>query len=143
MELYAQDTSPELESLLLSNAPADGKEACWRWREPILRVEATAEARGEQYNGYPFSLGYFGSFCVDALAIALHVNYHNTDFESTVVHGANLLGDADTNAAIAGQLAGAVYGYSGIHPRYVEALRKWDDGEIAARAALLLAAACG
>ena len=141
MEVYAADTSPELKSLLLADAPADGKEACWRWREPVLRLEATAEARGEQYNGYPFTLGYFGSFCVDALAIALHVNYHNADFESTVAHGANLLGDADTNAAIAGQLAGAVYGYSGIDPRYVEALRRWDDGEIATRAALLLAAA--
>jgi len=141
LEVYAESTSPQLESLLLSTAPADGKEACWRWREPVLLLDATVEARGKEYNGYPFSLGYFGSFCVDALAIALHVNYHNTDFESAVAHGANLLGDADTTASIAGQLAGAVYGYSGIDPRYVDALRKWDDGEIATRAALLLATA--
>lgn len=140
MAMYAEDTSPELKRLLASDAPADGTEACWRWREPVLLLDATAEARGKTYNGHPFSLGYFGSFCVDALAIALHVNYHNSDFESTVAHGANLLGDADTTAAIAGQLAGAMYGYSGIDPKYIQTLRKWDDGEVAVRAALLLAA---
>merc|ERR1711860_43672 len=115
-----------------------GKEACWRWRDPKIQLDATAKARGEKYNGYPFSLGYFGSYCLDALAVALHVNYNNHTFESVVVTAANLLGDADTLAAIAGQLAGAIYGYSGIKHRYVKELRRWDDGEIAARAALLL-----
>ena len=66
------------------------------------------------------------------MPVALHVNYHGTDFASTIVHAANLLGDADTTAAIAGQLAGAIYGYSGIDSRYVRALRVWDDGEVAA-----------
>eukprot|EP00747_Dinoflagellata_sp_TGD_P038858 gnl/TRDRNA2_/TRDRNA2_139923_c1_seq1.p1 gnl/TRDRNA2_/TRDRNA2_139923_c1~~gnl/TRDRNA2_/TRDRNA2_139923_c1_seq1.p1 ORF type:complete len:120 (-),score=11.95 gnl/TRDRNA2_/TRDRNA2_139923_c1_seq1:84-443(-) len=112
--------------------------ACWRWREPEILLDATASARGDGFNGYPFSLGYFGSFCMDALAVALHVNYNGNSFESVIVRAANMLGDADTLAAISGQLAGAIYGYSRIKPRYISELRKWEDGEIAARAALLV-----
>jgi ADP-ribosyl-[dinitrogen reductase] hydrolase len=39
-----------------------------------------------------------------------------------VLTAANLGGDADTTAAIAGQLAGAVYGYAGIPERWLEKL---------------------
>jgi ADP-ribosylglycohydrolase len=39
---------------------------------------------------------------------------------------ANLGGDADTTAAIAGQLAGAVYGYSGIPEPWLGKLA-WHD----------------
>ncbi len=46
----------------------------------------------------------------------------STDFRSAVLLAANLGDDADTTAAIAGQLAGAVYGASGIPVDWVEAL---------------------
>ena len=71
------------------------------------------------------------------MPVALHVNYHGADFASTIVHAANLLGDADTTAAIAGQLAGAIYGYSGIDSRYVRALRVWASTSCASDAKLM------
>jgi ADP-ribosyl-[dinitrogen reductase] hydrolase len=44
------------------------------------------------------------------------------DFQSAVLMAANLGGDADTTAAVAGQLAGAVYGYAGIPETWLETL---------------------
>jgi ADP-ribosyl-[dinitrogen reductase] hydrolase len=44
------------------------------------------------------------------------------DFRSAVLTAANLGGDADTTAAIAGQLAGAVYGNAGIPEPWLEKL---------------------
>jgi ADP-ribosyl-[dinitrogen reductase] hydrolase len=48
------------------------------------------------------------------------------DFRSAVLTAANLGGDADTTAAIAGQLAGAVYGCSGIPKEWLDKLA-WSE----------------
>ena len=100
-------------------------------------MAATLAARGAQYNGYPNSADYFGSFCFDALAIALHACFWCTDFDSALLRTVNHLGDADTTGAIAGQIAGAFYGHRGIPADHIERMRRWDDGEIELRAALL------
>ena len=49
-------------------------------------------------------------------------------------------GDADSTAAIAGQLAGAIYGFGDIDRRLKEQLWCWDDGEVATRGAMLYGA---
>lgn len=46
-----------------------------------------------------------------------------SNFEEAVIQVANLGADADTSAAVAGALAGAAYGLSGIPHRWVEMLR--------------------
>ena len=48
-----------------------------------------------------------------------------------------MLGDSDSHGSIAGQIAGAIYGYKSLHPRFVEHLNQWDDHEVALRAVLL------
>ena len=48
------------------------------------------------------------------------------DFRSAILTAANLGGDADTTAAITGQLAGALYGVSGIPPEWLEKVA-WRD----------------
>ena len=45
-----------------------------------------------------------------------------TDLRSAVLLAVNLGDDADTTAAITGQLAGAIYGAAGIPPGWLEAL---------------------
>ena len=57
-----------------------------------------------EYKSLPNS-GY--SF--DSLLSALYCFYHSSDFQEAIVNAANLCGDADTIAAITGQLAGAYY----------------------------------
>ena len=60
-----------------------------------------------QSNGYK-SLPNSG-YSFDSLLSALYCFYHSSDFQEAIVNAANLCGDADTIAAITGQLAGAYY----------------------------------
>ncbi|WP_439813968.1 ADP-ribosylglycohydrolase family protein [Zavarzinia sp. CC-PAN008] len=61
-----------------------------------------------------------------SLEAALWSIGRTTDFRSAVLTAANLGEDADTTAAIAGQLAGALYGTSGIPADWLEQLA-WRD----------------
>jgi ADP-ribosyl-[dinitrogen reductase] hydrolase len=61
-------------------------------------------------------------YCIDSLEAAMWCFARSTSFESTILTAANLGGDADTVAAIAGQLAGAHYGASAIPSRWLEQL---------------------
>lgn len=128
--------------LLRSEEGAGSKERCWNWRDPKgpFLVE-TLKARGRSYNGYPVSAGYFGSYCMDGLALALHCFYHTDSFMGAVVKCVNYLGDADSIGSICGQIAGAFYGYSKIDPRFIKELEQWDAKEVALRGALLCALA--
>jgi len=102
-----------------------------------LDIKNPLKARGHSYNGYPVSAGYFGSYCMDGLAMALWCVYHTTSFDEAVTRSVNLLGDADSHGSICGQLAGAFYGYSSINRQFVDWLARWDDHEFAVRALLL------
>merc|ERR550525_1610765 len=137
---WSMEDSPEamvrLHSLLKC-APPSQKEACWCWQQEELPIESTLRARGETYNGYPVDAGYFGSYCMDGLAMALWCIYHTSSFDEAVTRSVNLLGDADSHGSITGQLAGALYGYRSIHPRFLKWLNTWDDHEFAVRALLL------
>ena len=59
---------------------------------------------------------------VQSLQAAVWAVSRTSDFRSAVLLAANLGNDADTTAAIAGQLAGAIYGAAGIPPEWLEAL---------------------
>mmetsp|Transcript_106165 Transcript_106165/g.298480 ORF Transcript_106165/g.298480 Transcript_106165/m.298480 type:complete len:505 (-) Transcript_106165:196-1710(-) len=139
LEKYARPEDVELRSLICGAEPDDGKERCWNWRAPSLGIEAALAARSRDgdYNGYPVAREYFGSYCMDGLAVALHSAYHSAGFSEAVVRCVNFLGDADSTAAICGQIAGAFYGYNAIDERLVRRLERWDGGATACRAVLL------
>jgi ADP-ribosyl-[dinitrogen reductase] hydrolase len=61
-------------------------------------------------------------YVVDCLNAALWAVSRTTDFRSAVLLAANLGDDADTTAAVAGQLAGALYGSSGIPKEWLAKL---------------------
>jgi ADP-ribosyl-[dinitrogen reductase] hydrolase len=61
-------------------------------------------------------------YVLHSLEAALWCVGRTADFRSAVLLAANLGDDADTTAAITGQLAGAVYGASGIPPEWLERL---------------------
>lgn len=65
-------------------------------------------------------------YVAHALEAALWCVGRTTSFEDAVLLAANLGEDADTTAAIAGQLAGALYGASGIPARWLERLA-WQE----------------
>lgn len=83
----------------------------WRWGD--LHPEVRAIADGSFLGKEPPEIRGTG-FCIDALEAALWAVVGATDFRDAVLRAANLGDDADTTAAIAGQLAGARWGMSGI-----------------------------
>ncbi|KAJ3324263.1 hypothetical protein HDV06_000302 [Boothiomyces sp. JEL0866] len=136
----ALNTDPEtmqLIALLQSSSSIDSREAVWDWKHQPLHITNTLKYRGSSYNGHPVSAGYFGSFCMDALAIALHCSYYTNSFDESIAKAVNFCGDCDTTAAIVGQLTGAFYGYHSISPLIIESIEKWDHGSIALRGILL------
>lgn len=134
------DAQPALRKLLKGEEPVGSKERCWNWRDPAgLFIEETLQIRGDTYNGYPVSAGYFGAYSMDGLAIALHSFYHTSSFMAAIARCVNFLGDADSTGAICGQLAGAFYGVTAVDVRSIAELERWDGGEIALRGALLFA----
>ncbi len=100
--------------------------------------------RGLRYNGYDNSATYFGSYCMDGLAIGLHSLYHSSSIGTAIEMAVNVLGDADSNGSIAGQMAGAFYGFNHSlsdcksEERFlVELCAKWGDWDFGVRGVLL------
>ena len=73
----------------------------WDWKDPEFTYSPSRAA---------YMPGYIGSYCMDALAMALHTVWHHSSFKEVAIMNANIGGDCDTVGAIAGQLAGAIYG---------------------------------
>jgi ADP-ribosyl-[dinitrogen reductase] hydrolase len=63
-------------------------------------------------------------YVIDTIRIALWMLANCDSFEDTVITAVNLGGDADTNAAVAGALAGAKYGYSSFPSRLPDKLQQ-------------------
>ena len=61
-------------------------------------------------------------YVVESLEAALWCFYQTDSFESAILQAANLGDDADTTAAICGQIAGAYYGESQIPVKWLERL---------------------
>jgi ADP-ribosyl-[dinitrogen reductase] hydrolase len=61
-------------------------------------------------------------FVVESLEAALWCFLNTESFDDCILAAANLGDDADTTAAIAGQLAGAYYGYSAIRKNWLSSL---------------------
>jgi len=128
----------ELRKMLQSKEGVRSTELSWNWRSEKLQILQTLKNRGRRYNGYPVSPGYYGSYSMDGLALALHCAYTTNSFEEAVTKCVNKLGDADSTGSITGQIAGAMYGYSSINPMYIKNLNQWDDGLVALRGTLLV-----
>lgn len=72
------------------------------------------------------SLIHESGYVVDSLIAAVYSLVHSETYEDTVKTAVRLGYDTDTNAAIAGSIAGALYGQGQIPPRWLDALRKRD-----------------
>ena len=74
---------------------------------------------------------------MDCFAMALHCVWTTSSYEAAVLKAANKRGDADTVAAVAGQIAGAIYGASAIPSKWSLLVERWAQGDISLRAWLL------
>lgn len=69
-------------------------------------------------------------YVVNSVKTALFYFFNSRDLEECLVGIANAGGDTDTNAAIAGMLAGAFYGMDGLPPRWMKRLESKVKDEI-------------
>lgn len=93
--------------------------AFWQWGD--LHPAIADLARGSWKGKTPPAIRGTG-YCVDALEAAVWAVDGAGDFRDAVLRAANLGNDADTTAAIAGQLAGARWGASAIPTAWRERL---------------------
>jgi ADP-ribosyl-[dinitrogen reductase] hydrolase len=108
-------------ALVVVSAPAGASE----------RVREIAEGR---YVDKPLDRIRGAGYCVDSLEAALWCFANTDSFEEAVLEATNLGDDADTTAAIAGQIAGAHYGIDGIPDRWLARLVMGDEIDMLARA---------
>mmetsp|Transcript_10851 Transcript_10851/g.9376 ORF Transcript_10851/g.9376 Transcript_10851/m.9376 type:complete len:235 (+) Transcript_10851:551-1255(+) len=75
----------------------------WNWKD-----------KNYQYSPFRSKLAPYivGVYCMDATAMAFHCLYHTNSLNDAIVKAANLGGDADSVAAVVGQIGGAMYGLS-------------------------------
>ena len=66
---------------------------------------------------------------MESLEAALWCLHTTESFEAAVLRAVNLGDDTDTTAAVAGQIAGALYGKSGIPGHWLERLARRDEIE--------------
>ncbi|ROZ79251.1 ADP-ribosylglycohydrolase family protein [Ramlibacter sp. WS9] len=66
-------------------------------------------------------------YCVESLEAALWCFFNTSSFEAAVLAAVNLGDDADTTAAICGQIAGAHYGVGGIPADWLRLLTMRDE----------------
>ena len=76
-----------------------------------------------KFNPYP---GRASGYIVDTVQTVLHYFFNTDSFESCLVETVNMGEDADTTGAIAGMLAGALYGEKGIPIRWLGKLKVAD-----------------
>jgi ADP-ribosyl-[dinitrogen reductase] hydrolase len=109
---------------LLVTALESGRKADILRAGAALELDAPAIralARGDYVDKPPEAIRGSG-YVVECLEAALWC-FHQTDsFEAAVLAAANLGDDADTTAAVCGQLAGACYGIAGIPDRWLRRL---------------------
>ena len=97
-------------------SPIEGEDASWldTRSEGLLSV-----VRGEYQAKSDEDIRGAG-YVVDCLEAAMWCVHRGESYEETILLATNLGDDADSTAAVAGQLAGALYGEKGIPKRWLE-----------------------
>jgi ADP-ribosyl-[dinitrogen reductase] hydrolase len=127
----------ELFADILINALSGAtKDALVRGSSAIPRAPSIAAIeRGDYLTKAAGAINGSG-YCVESLEAALWCFAKTETFEQAVLSAANLGDDADTTAAIVGQLAGAHYGVAGIPAHWLEQLHMRDEISSLAQALL-------
>ena len=141
---WTDDTSMALalaESLALASSESlDARDLMDRfvdWREgEDYGAPGIAGILAGSWCGKPRCAIESGGYVVHTLEAAIWSVARTRNFRDAVLLAANLADDADTTAAVAGQLAGALYGLSGI-PRDWLARLAWRERLLAAAKRLL------
>jgi len=120
--------SCQLLALALSRAIGGvGKEMLLDGALGWLRVDEVAAIAAGEFRTKPVERIRASDRAVESLEAALWCVHHAATFAETVLAAANLGEDADTTAAIAGQLAGALYGVEAIPGQWRQMLHRSEE----------------
>ena len=125
---FQSDCCKSVYCLAKSEQEGNDKNRNWNWKDPNFKYSE------ERARNNP---GYIGSYCMDGLAMALHVLYYTNTFVDAILKVVNLRGDADSVGSVVGQIAGAYYGIDNIPKEWINTINKWDGNEIALRGYIL------
>ena len=106
----------------------EDKDRNWNWKSEHFKYSETRAKKKPNY---------IGSYCMDGLAMALHILYNTSSFERAILKAVNLCGDSDSVASVVGQIAGAYYEIDAIPKDWIKAINDWDHNEIALRGYIL------
>lgn len=105
-----------------------GKEAILFGSAPGLVASTSIQSIAQgRYREKPTAAVRGTGYVVESLEAALWCFWSTESFEGAILAAANLGDDADTTAAVCGQVAGAFYGESGIPEPWRERLVKRDE----------------
>ena len=121
---------------LLAEAIAGSPRADLLTRRPFEGAPAVAQVMAGSWRGRPRNRIRSSGYVVHTLEAAIWSVARTGDFRNAVLLAANLADDADTVAAVTGQLAGALYGLSGIPADWLERVA-WKDRLLEAARRLL------
>ena len=128
LEEFRCEFAPSVNSLAQSKQEGNDKNRNWDWKYEKFKYSE------ERVRNHP---GYIGSYCMDGLAMALHILYTTNSFKEAILKAVNLCGDADSIGSVVGQIAGAYYGLDSIPKDWKKTINKWDQNEIALRGYIL------
>jgi len=112
-----------LASMLCMAFAGGSKESVLRGHGELQLAEPKIAALAEGgYLDKPMTEIRGSGYVVESLEAALWCFHHTESFEDAVLAAANLGDDADTTAAVCGQLAGAHYGIGGIPAHWLQKL---------------------
>ena len=115
----------------LANSKQEGndKDRNWNWKFKGQYKYSPKRAKEKP--------GYVGSYAMDNMAMSLNILYNTDNFRNALVKIVNIRGDSDSVASVVGQIAGAYYDIETIPGDWIEAINRWDNGEIALRGYML------
>lgn len=104
-----------LADILIRALSGDGREeVLFAWGDDFTGAEKIAAIAHGAYRDKPKREIRGSGYVVESLEAALYCFWHAETFEEAILEAANLGDDADTTAAICGQVAGAFYGVAAI-----------------------------
>jgi ligand-binding sensor protein len=106
----------------------DNSDRDWNWKNKDFKYSPTRAK---------LMPDYIGSYCMDALSMALHIVYYSTSTKEAIFKAVNMNGDADTVACIVGQIAGSIWGLDKDLLDLYEIVSKFDKSKFAIMAHLL------
>ena len=93
----------------------------------VLQNQVDVVSEVKLINGYAEAEIASSGYVVHSLEAAVWCLLNETGFEATVLKAVNLGSDTDTTAAIAGGLAGILYGFPAIPQKWINQLARKDD----------------